>query len=51
MLPEQPIGTGELAYDEPLYAELLAMMDDMFDLSPMHNKNVSYVYVYDRLSI
>ena len=43
------ITTGELAYDGPLYAALLAMTDHMLGLSPMHIKFVSYVY--DRLCI
>ena len=33
--------TGELGYDRPLYAGLLAMMDNMLGPSPLHIKYVS----------
>ena len=39
-----PENAGKLGYEGPLYARLLAMMDDMLGPSLMHIKYVSYVY-------
>ena len=41
--------TGELGYDGPLYDGFLHMTDDMLCPSPMHIKDLSYVY--DRFCI
>ena len=43
------ITTGELGYDRPLYDGFFHMKDDMLGPSPMHIKNLSYVY--DRFCI